>query len=318
MTETALALRASAADAPTSVPPPASASAIPRAYTRPLTRLITLYNGGIKLAKRALLIVSLAISGCRSQLTPASPTPEIGRLRLLTDSATAPLLRDLVSHYRPAHLLISWDINVVEPPAMRQLLESGRADFAITSFVPNDALENGSLWATPLGEDAIAVVVNPANLLTALAAADLRAIWQGRISDWSAFGGESLPITVVTQPPESSSARNFQAFALGDRPITPSARLAPHDAAVIDIVAATPGAIGFISMGYIDDRVKALALDGVLPSPQTVSAGQYPLRSPILIVGRTAPADDDYRDFFAWTQSPEGQAIVSRKYGALN
>lgn len=317
MTETALATASAAAvAAPASVAAPAPA--IPRAYTRPLTRLITLYNGGIRLAKRTLLIVSLAISGCRSQLTPASPTPEIGRLRLLTDSATAPLLRDLVSHYRPAHLLISWDINVVEPPAMRQLLESGRADFAITSFVPRDALESGTLWATPLGEDAISIVVNPANLLSALTAADVRAIWQGRLSDWSAFGGESLPIIVVTQPPESTSARTFRAFVLADRQITPSARLAPHDAAVIDIVATTPGAIGYVSMGYADDRVKALALDGVLPSPQTVGAGQYPLRSPILIVGRAAPADDEYRDFFAWAQSPEGQAIVSRKYGSLN
>jgi phosphate transport system substrate-binding protein len=93
--------------------------------------------------------------------------------------------------------------------------------------------------------------------------------------------------------------------------------LAATSQAVIDIVSADPGAIGYVSMGYLSSQVRAVRLDGVVPTPETVTTGQYPLRTPILFAGLHVPGDDAYRAFFAWVQSQEGQAIVRRHYGAL-
>jgi phosphate transport system substrate-binding protein len=106
-------------------------------------------------------------------------------------------------------------------------------------------------------------------------------------------------------------------MVLGERIVTRAARLATTDQAVIDIVGSDRGAIGYVSMAYVTGRVRVVPLDGVLPTPDTVSANQYPLRTPIIFVGLRAPNDDGYRAFFAWTQSPEGQAVVKRRYGGL-
>jgi phosphate transport system substrate-binding protein len=82
-------------------------------------------------------------------------------------------------------------------------------------------------------------------------------------------------------------------------------------------VRADPNSIGYVSTGYLQEGVRVVALDGILPTPETLTVGSYALRSPILVVGNAEPADDLYRAFFAWIQSPEGQRLVKRQHGGL-
>lgn len=287
------------------------------AASKTLSGVITLYQTGMKKAKHTLLLLSLAIVGCRTQIAPASPTPDLTSLRLLTDSSTAPLLRDLVDHYRPNGVLISWDIEVAEAPTIVNWLRAANSTFALTSFLPNETITQNKLWVTPIGQDAVAFIVNTANPVAALSAAELRAILQGRITNWNQLGGTDMPITVVARQPESSTGALVQSMVLGERRITLNARLAVANDDVLDLVRSIPGALGYISMGYADASIRVVPLDGVLPTPQTVSANQYPIRAPILVAGKQAPNSDHYRDFFAWVQSPEGQAIVRQHYGGL-
>lgn len=287
------------------------------AAARSLSGLVTLYQSGLKKAKHTILVLSLALSGCRTQVAPASPTPEITSLRLFTDRATAPLLRDLVSHYRPANVIISWDIHESDPPAILDWLKSDDSTYALTSWLPPAAWAPGGLWATPVGQDAVAFVVNPATPISTLSAAQLRAILQGRVSNWLALGGENVPLTVIARPPESAAAQLVQTMVLGERSTTLNARLATTDAAVVALVGSIPGAFGYISVGYVDDTVRAVPLDNIPPLPVTITANQYPIRAPILFTGKQPPGDDAYRAFFAWVQSEAGQRIVRQHYGAL-
>jgi ABC-type phosphate transport system substrate-binding protein len=71
-------------------------------------------------------------------------------------------------------------------------------------------------------------------------------------------------------------------------------------------------------MGYVDSSVRVVPLDGIPPTPQNVSSNQYPIRGPMLFAGMQPPNDDYYRAFFAWVQSPDGQAIVRQHYGGLS
>ncbi|MBX3085195.1 MAG: substrate-binding domain-containing protein [Anaerolineae bacterium] len=288
------------------------------AASKTLSGMITLYQSGLKKAKHTILLLSLAIAGCRTQIAPASPTPDLASLRLLTDSATAPLLRDLVNHYHPSGVLISWDIEVAEAPTIVNWLKAANSSFALTSFLSNEAIAQNNLWVTPVGQDAVAFIVNTANPVAALSAAELRAILQGRISNWNQLGGADLPITVVARQAESSTGALVQSMVLGERRTTLNARLAAANEDVLELVRSLPGALGYVSMGYVDSSIRVIPLDGIPPTPRTVSANQYPIRAPMLFVGRRPPNDDYYRAFFAWVQSPEGQAIVRQHYGGLS
>jgi hypothetical protein len=269
----------------------------------------------IRGAKRTIVILSLALASCRGPVIPASPTPEVVSFRLYTDSATAPLLRDLTSSYHPPNLLVTWDIQVGDAGTVLNWLKTPDASYAFVDYTPGSGFEN--LWSTPVGEDGIAFVVHPSNPVTNLSAAQLRTVLQGRISNWKALGGADIPLTVVARNEGSSTATIIQTIVLGDRRTTRTARLATTSQAVVEMVSSDPGAIGYVSMGYLSPGVRALMLDNVAPTPDTVSAKQYPIRAPIVIVGARAPADDAYRAFFAWIQSPEGQGIVRQHYGGM-
>jgi phosphate transport system substrate-binding protein len=270
----------------------------------------------IKGAKRTIVILSLALAGCRGQVLPASPTPEVVSIRLLADGPTSPLLRDLASSYRPANIVVTWNIQVGEASTVLDWLKASEAPYALVNYVPGGNFDS-TLWSTPVGQDAIAIIVHPSNPIANLTATQLRAVLQGRETNWKSLGGADLPLTVVVRSERSSPAQAIQSMVLGERLVTRAARLATTDQAVIDIVSAEPGAIGYVSMAYVTSTVRAVSLDGVLPTPDTVSANQYPIRTPIIFVGQRAPNDDGYRAFFAWAQSPEGQSVVQRRYGGL-
>ena len=264
-------------------------------------------------AKRTIVILSLALAGCSGTVMP--PSTDVVSLKLLADNATRPLLHDLTTAYHPNGVNLSWDIQVGDARSVLDWLKAGDAPFALTDYLPTGM--DSSLWATPVGQDGIALIVNPANPVTNLTAPQLRGILQGRTDNWKALGGNDVPLTVVARNDRSSAASVIQSIVLGDRQTTRAARLATTDEAVMQIVAADPGAIGYVSMGYLDSAVHALALDSIPISSDTVTSRKYPITAPIVFVGSAAPGNDAYRSFFAWVQSPDGQAIVRHHFGKM-
>ncbi len=268
----------------------------------------------MKHAKRTIAILSLALAGCRGTISPASPTPTTASLRLLAEHSTEPLLRDLTNAYHPEHLLMAWNIQSGDLSTLTDWLKQGQAPFALTNYLSPES----TLWSTPIGQDGLAIVVNATNQVSSLSPAQLRSIFTGRALNWKELGGADQPITVVSRQEGSSDSALFQALVMGERQTTGAARLALTEQSVLDLVSADRGAISYLSMSSLPaPGVRAVPLDNVLPTLQTVSDNLYPLRSPLLFVGLKPPDDDAYRAFFAWVQSPAGQAVVGKRYGAL-
>jgi ABC-type phosphate transport system substrate-binding protein len=133
-----------------------------------------------------------------------------------------------------------------------------------------------------------------------------------------------VPLTVVSRESGADTRLILDTLVMEDRRTTLGARLALSGQTVLEIVGSTPGAIGYVSMAQVDHRVRVVPLAAqrgdppIVPTPETVGAGQYPLRSTILVVGLQPPEDGSiYRDWFAWMQSEAGQAIVGQQYAPL-
>jgi len=274
----------------------------------------------LKRAKRTIVILSLALAGCRVSVADPTLTPQVFSVRILATTATAPLLRDLVQAYAPLGTVIAVDSIEADWQTVNEWLRSGDAPFALTTYLPPDA----GLWAAPLGQDGIALIVHPTNTVPILTADNLRRIFQGRITSWAALGGPDVPVTVISREAGADTRLVFDELVMGGQPTLPAARLALSSARVVNLVAGEPGAIGYVSMAFVDERVRAVPLaassdeEAVAPTPQTVASGEYPLRTPLLVVGPQPPAElGVYRDWFAWMQSEEGQAIVGRHYAPL-
>jgi ABC-type phosphate transport system substrate-binding protein len=257
-------------------------------------------------------------AACQPALPIASPTPDTQTLSLVADHASAPLLQALMQAYQnQSQNVIAWDIQIGDPATAAQWLLEGKAAYGLVGLVADDP----RWWMTPVGELGIAFVINAANpLATELSAGQLRGLLQGRISNWAALAGPDLPVTIITQAETALETVVVQSIVLGQRPITPTAQLAFSAEDVLAQVRATPGALGYVAVGNLlpnDPNLRVLPLDGQLPVPASLTDKTYPIRTPIVFMGLSAPGDDAYRAFFAWVQSPAGQAVVKSQHGGL-
>lgn len=94
---------------------------------------------------------------------------------------------------------------------------------------------------------------------------------------------------------------------------TLSAEITNSTAVMMTTVEGNKNAIGYISLGSLGDNVKAISVDGVAASADTVKDGSYPVARPFNIVYKEDAIDDLAKDFIAYIMSEEGQTIVEEE-----
>jgi len=163
--------------------------------------------------------------------------------------------------------------------------------------------------ANVVARDAIAVAVHPSNDIDGLTLAQIKAIYTGEISNWADLGGSDSEIVVISRDSSSGTFETFNELALDDEKVRPDALLQASNSAVATSVANTPGAIGYIGLGYVSEKVKAIAVEETMPSKETVNSGDYALARPLFMYtnGEPAGAVEKFLDF---VMSEEGQKLV--------
>jgi hypothetical protein len=165
-----------------------------------------------------------------------------------------------------------------------------------------------------IGRDALAVIVPEGLGVAGLSREQLRLIFAGQRTNWSAFGGPGLEITTFLVGPNSATRSVFQEQVMGSQEYA-GVRIVEPDSAIVDAVAATPGAIGFISFAFLDagaTSVRALTIDGRAPS---LFDFEYPIARLLYLLWRPGTPGADR--FVQWATSAEGQSIVLHHYPGI-
>ena len=90
-----------------------------------------------------------------------------------------------------------------------------------------------------------------------------------------------------------------------------SAEITSSTSVMMTTVAGNKTAIGYISLGSLDDTVKALKVNGVEPSPETVKDGSYTIARPFNIVTKEGGVSEAAQDFIDYILSSDGQAVIT-------
>lgn len=164
-----------------------------------------------------------------------------------------------------------------------EAVHTGTSDIGTSSRdLKGDELEWG-LIDIPVAYDGIAVIVNPSNPVEDLSLDELRRIFAGEITNWSEVGGEDRRINLVNRDEASGTREAFSKIVMGAEAVFDRrAVVLPGTGQVRDVVSRSEGAIGYISVGFVEPRftktrVKALRVDGIAPSDETVGSGEYPI-----------------------------------------
>jgi phosphate transport system substrate-binding protein len=161
--------------------------------------------------------------------------------------------------------------------------------------------------------DGIAIVVNPANGITGLTLDEAGRIFRGEITNWKDLGGDDSEIVILSRDSSSGTYEFFKETVVdpddSGQEFAPEALLLPSNSAIVDETAGNPQAIGYIGIGYVNDAVKVLAVDGVATSVATVADGTYPIGRYLHMYSNGEP-QGVLAAYLDWILGPEGQAIV--------
>lgn len=159
----------------------------------------------------------------------------------------------------------------------------------------------------------MAVVAHPALGLSDLTAGQLAALYAGEYLRWDELGGSAEAVEVLVHAPGSMERAVFEQAFMGETAPSSFAIVVPHDRAVIEYVAEHPGAIGYVSNAYVDDRVQVLAIDGRRPTASEIRSGRYPLGYPLMLL----TPSDGAREAERWAVHAlgnRGRQVIERRY----
>ena len=160
-----------------------------------------------------------------------------------------------------------------------------------------------------VGKDGIALVGHPSNTASDLSLEQVKAIYQGTITNWKDVGGADSEIVLIGRDSSSGTREFFTEFVLDKEDAAKEMQELNSNGAVAQAVSITPGAIGYVSLEYVDDSLKAFSIGGVAPTVENVISGIYEINRPLLMVTNGEP-EGLAADYLAFILSEEGQQIL--------
>jgi len=191
-----------------------------------------------------------------------------------------------------------------------QAAESGVADIGTCSRELQP--EEKDLNKIIVAYDGLAIIVNSTNNIGDLTIEQIKQIFAGQIRNWQEFGGKDKVINVVTREEGSGTRGAFQELVMKKNRIFKGAIVQDSNGTVREIVANDPNAIGYISLGLVNDKVKALSLDGIIATDENIINKRYSLVRPFLFVTKNTPTGE-VKNFIDFVLSQEGQGLIKEE-----
>ena len=226
---------------------------------------------------------------------------------LAGSTSVQPFAEVLSEEYMILHHGITIDVQGGGSAAGILAAQSGTADIGMSSR--SLAGDETKLWSVEIARDGLAIVINAHNTVVNLTTEQVRDIYSGKISNWSALGGEKAQIHVFTREDGSGTRSSFETLVMGKTEINPRAMVQDSNGAVRQLVGDDPDAIGYISLGLVDKTVKAVELNGVVASREHVTDGSYGLSRPFLFISKNTPTGLT-KAFIDFTLSDQGKQIL--------
>ena len=165
----------------------------------------------------------------------------------------------------------------------------GTLDIGLSSRGLKDEEKAGGLKETVFALDGIAIVVNNENGVADLSLEQIKGLADGTITNWKDVGGADAPVVLIGREAGSGTRDGFESI-VDVKDACKYEQELTSTGAVIAAVAANPNAIGYASLSAVDEKVKAVTVEGVAASEATVQDGTYKIQRPFVFVTKEGAA----------------------------
>lgn len=192
-----------------------------------------------------------------------------------------------------------------------QAVTEGRCDIGLSSRKLKAEEEAAGAVGTVLAYDGIAVIVHPENPVSDLTVEQIAAIYTGKITNWSEVGGADAQIVLIGREAGSGTRDGFEEI-IGAKNECQYRQELNATGDVITSVSQNPDAIGYASLASVKDSVKALSVNDVAPSEETVKDGSYQIQRPfVLVTMKDKALNETAQAFFDYITSGEARDVIT-------
>jgi phosphate transport system substrate-binding protein len=246
----------------------------------------------------SIFVIASLMGGCGKSKTS---------ITLAGSTAFQPFAEKLAEQYMSTHANVSITVQGGGSAVGVQTAISGAAQIGMADLVvlPEEAKQ---LTPTIVARDGIAVVLNPANKVINLTTQQVREVFNGKIRNWKEVGGADSPITVVSREAGSGTRSSFEQIVT-EISLTKDALIQDSNGTIRETVANDPNAVGYLSHGLLNDKIKAIKIDGQDCTTELITTGSYKLVRPIYLLVKGTP-QGEVQNFIDYILSTDGQQTI--------
>ena len=190
-------------------------------------------------------------------------------------------------------------------------LAAGSVDIGDASRALSDDEKGQGIVENIVAIDGIAVITDTDNTITDIKSEDLAKVYTGEITNWKDLGGKDEQIVVIGREAGSGTRDAFEEL-MDVKDSCKYAQELDSTGAVLAKVAATPGAVGYVSLDVLDDTVNGLKINAVEPTEENILAGTYVLQRPFVMAtkGEISEQSEQVQAYFDFINSEDGQNVI--------
>jgi len=253
-------------------------------------------------------------AGSREAQQPAASTIAIGG-----STSVNPLMELLTADYQKVRSNVKFTVSATGSGDGIKGATEGTYEIGMSSRELTPAEIGAGLDPLVIAIDGIAVILNNANPVSNLTTDQIKDIYTGKIIRWQDLGasanGKTGGIAVISREPGSGTRGAFEELLKFQDQLVKGAIEFDGTGAIKAEVSRNADAIGYISLGSLDNTVKPLNVGGVVPSTANVVSGTYKIARPfILVTKKSVPLKAETKAFIDWIMGSAGQAIVKKSW----
>lgn len=265
-------------------------------------------------AAMAMMTVGLAGCGEKSNNENANENQSeqlSGNLSLAGSTSMEKLANALAEAFMEKNQDVRVNAEFTGSSAGIESLIAGRTNIGNASRSLSDEEQQKGAVENVVAIDGIAVILDKDNKVKDLTKDQLVSIYKGEIKNWKEVGGSDQAIVVVGREAGSGTRGAFEELLEVEDLCAYSNEL-ESTGAVLAKVAATKGAIGYVSLDVVDQTVQSVKVNGVEATEENILDGKYILNRPFVMatMGELEKQSDLIKAWFSFIDSEEGQEVI--------
>ena len=190
-----------------------------------------------------------------------------------------------------------------------QAVQEGRCDIGLSSRNLKDE-EAKDLEGTIVAIDGIAIILNPENPIADLTIDQIAQLYKGEITNWKEIGGNDAPVVLIGREAASGTRDGFESIT-GTEDACKYSQELTSTGDVVQTVASNPNAIGYASLASVKDTVKAIDVEGVTPTTETIQNGTYKVqRNFVFVTKKNTELSGAAKAFFDFATSSAADKLI--------